>query len=437
MPLVSLTYDISSGSNTAASGTNAPSTAVTGTNGDISGTTFTLNETVDFTGVADDDSDVLWVDTPSGDRHLFRITAFNPSVAAATTLTVSESATSPETGDNWAVGGVRQHFWNDTSNSDVADMTSGWEMIFEAGTYTISNSVLPLVPTGGNLTDGRLIFRSSSGDPADVTWAAGTASVATIEPSGLADVELRGLTLTNTGSAAGARVIYGDNATTNILIKDCIISGPVALYLDGSCRITGINSEFTGTSTVADSASFHWASGRSVCYFNGCRFLSGAGHGAYVNTSTGFSSCAFLSCAFYDNDESGLRINAALQDALISIENCVFHDNAEDGIVIEGTPVVDSGPYAVINSAFTSNGGYGINYASAGSDDAARVILYADYNAYGNNTSGALNNAAAGPNDVTLTGDPYVDASTGDFTLDETAGQGAAMRDAGLGLSHS
>jgi hypothetical protein len=61
-PVIQIDSTNGSKSDTACSGAG-PSTAVTGTNGDVSGTTCTLNETKDFTGAADDGSDVLYIET--------------------------------------------------------------------------------------------------------------------------------------------------------------------------------------------------------------------------------------------------------------------------------------------------------------------------------------------------------------------------------------
>lgn len=81
---------------------------------------------------------------------------------------------------------------------------------------------------------------------------------------------------------------------------------------------------------------------------------------------------------------------------------------------------------AVLNNILVSNGGYGLNVVG-GSADA--VAAMADYNAFYNNTSGARNNLSAGTHDVTLTGDPFTSAAGDDFTLNSTAGAGAACKD--------
>jgi hypothetical protein len=85
------------------------------------------------------------------------------------------------------------------------------------------------------------------------------------------------------------------------------------------------------------------------------------------------------------------------------------------------------GPMVFIkNCILYGNGGYGI------SGDAAYTGNYMDYNAFGTNTSGARLNVAAGAHDVALSGDPFTNGASGDFSLDNTAAEGAACRGTGF-----
>ena len=70
-------YDASGGSD-GNGGTAAPATAKTNTTesqtiSTATSTTQTFSAAVDLTGVADDDTDAIWIDTPAGERKLFRI----------------------------------------------------------------------------------------------------------------------------------------------------------------------------------------------------------------------------------------------------------------------------------------------------------------------------------------------------------------------------
>jgi hypothetical protein len=107
----------------------------------------------------------------------------------------------------------------------------------------------------------------------------------------------------------------------------------------------------------------------------------------------------------------------------------VIHGNAGDGIYVDGENQEEN-TWLVCNNLITSNGGYGINAQTTWHEQGIF-----DYNAYYNNTSGLRNNLTAGPNDVTLTADPYTSESTDDYTLNATAGGGAACKDAGYGYN--
>jgi hypothetical protein len=110
----------------------------------------------------------------------------------------------------------------------------------------------------------------------------------------------------------------------------------------------------------------------------------------------------------------------------LNIINCDFHSNGSDAIKYSGS---DSFFNMVIqNNIFTSNGGYGINIYSLATTP---VILSIRNNAYYNNSSGTINGFTDGGGNQTLTGLPYNSAPT-DFSLNNTAGEGALCRNTGV-----
>ena len=88
----------------------------------------------------------------------------------------------------------------------------------------------------------------------------------------------------------------------------------------------------------------------------------------------------------------------------------------------------------LFNTIAVSNGGYGVNANNVTTPVSPWVgPLYGGAsNAYYGNTSGARNNFPSLPGDVTLTGSPFTNPSGGDFTLNNTAGAGAACKGAGF-----
>lgn len=115
------------------------------------------------------------------------------------------------------------------------------------------------------------------------------------------------------------------------------------------------------------------------------------------------------------------------------ILNNTIHGNGRDGVRFTSTLYPSQ---VVRNNLITSNGGYGLVGSSAAAVPAWEGT---DGNAYRANTSGARNLADGTPGtfalashtntqDVTLTADPYTNAAGGDFSLNSTAGGGAAAK---------
>jgi len=103
-----------------------------------------------------------------------------------------------------------------------------------------------------------------------------------------------------------------------------------------------------------------------------------------------------------------------------------IHGNASDGLSMTSAAAI--GSTIVANNIFYDNAGYGIN-ATVGSQALNdRLRTFIDYNAFGSNASGALNNLSAGGNDITLSADPFTNAAGDDFTLNNTSGGGASLK---------
>lgn len=105
------------------------------------------------------------------------------------------------------------------------------------------------------------------------------------------------------------------------------------------------------------------------------------------------------------------------------IQNNTLYSIGRDGVRHAGTP---NASHLVRNNIFASCAGYGLNYGSV----TPQGVTYP--NAYYNNTLGGRSANYAGgftlPSDVTLTTSPFTAAASGDFSLNSTAGGGAALR---------
>lgn len=141
---------------------------------------------------------------------------------------------------------------------------------------------------------------------------------------------------------------------------------------------------------------------------------------------TGFKGpSVFIGCVADSNDNDGFFYDFTFG---VRMTNCVSYGNGRDGVRFGHVNATDLA--AVRNCIFVSNGGYGINMSS-GSETMPETALI-NWNAFKSNTSGARNQVTAGDNDVTLSADPFTNAAGGDFSLNSTAGGGAACRAAGF-----
>jgi hypothetical protein len=120
------------------------------------------------------------------------------------------------------------------------------------------------------------------------------------------------------------------------------------------------------------------------------------------------------------NGTYGVRWNSS-DNSQFSILNSAIIDNVSDGYYVSQT---NNGPLISINNIWDSNGGYGINVVSGAGWQTLLVN-----NAFRNNTSGKYTGLfpSNGVGEIILTADPFTNRSTGDFTLNSTAGGGPLL----------
>lgn len=126
-------------------------------------------------------------------------------------------------------------------------------------------------------------------------------------------------------------------------------------------------------------------------------------------------------------------ITGATSDAIqmtghsLTAEHLTIYNIARDGIRSSASQAA-AGGLNVSNSIFDTVAGVAIDLTAAGSATAVQPNI--ENNAYRNNGSDRTGFAAE-DGAITLTGIPFTDAPNGDFTLNNTAGAGAACRAAG------
>jgi hypothetical protein len=184
----------------------------------------------------------------------------------------------------------------------------------------------------------------------------------------------------------------GDSTLNNVWVSGCT-SGTAAFDL--ASAVTCMYCAATGNSVPG----FIPASGnrsfisRSISANN-----AGATTDGYLLTSNGTQIQAVTESISYGNGRDGIRFSAA---AMATV--------------------------ALRNNILVSDAGYEINSTTTNFAGTVRALDW-DYNAMYNTGSGYVNQANIGAHDLMLTGSPFTNAAGLDFTLNNTAGRGAALR---------
>ena len=431
MAVVTLNYDASTGSDTLASGAG-PSTAVTGTATAGAGNIVNLSGSPDLSGVAVDD--VLWVASASGNRHLSRITAVDDGADTVTT----EDTLTLGAGVNFAIGGSRKTLEYDNTANDINDGKAGWRFSLGAGTYTmVGNGTHIFTPAAGTLADGPIEFVAASGAATKpvISWSNDFRlfNLATVQ----SNLTISGIALENTASASsGAVCVYSavDDVTYRVVTCDLLSYGR-CIDANKVTRLTVVGSDIESTNNAGIRVAAGTKGVVSNCWIHDCGrsgSVPNSGLAAlWDNSSTSGSGVSFIGNRVTDSAGYGMFSTSTGTEHLAQISNNVIYGSAIDGIAILGN--ARTSLVCFVNNIVSNNIGYGVNFLSG--TNPSSLTTYADFNAFWQNTSGHRNNISAGANDVTLTADPFVDAAAGDFTLNSTAGGGAACEDAGLGYN--
>ena len=434
-------YNSSTGSNTNPSDCVASSvgTSVTAS-GSASGTTITFSSSVNLSTCANNGSDWMWCATGTGNIHLFRITAFTGGLSTCTSVTVEPPIEADFSGAAWHVNGTRQSLESDTSNSDLNDWLVGWTAELD-GTF--------IMTTASTMQFGRNVSGQNTADaPAIKVVRSASASsrpvidVRTNNPlidvfGGMA-VYFEGIKVTSTtggGAASNIRIQFG-----GLTFVDCVLDAGVAtpsIFLQcqfSNRRMSLINCYVKGgTDYVVYGIDLTHPMHISNCWFD-CQGIHGATGALYMSPQSVVVTDTLITEAVGDGFLFEPAPDWAGSDTVMLAKNVTIADCGGDAFDLTVAQNADTNPNAIFqiyNCLMVGNGGYAINTDTEGSGIPDRGYL--DYNAFYNNTSGNFNETAlSGANDIILTVDPFTSASTRDYSLNNTAGGGAALRDAAL-----
>lgn len=272
----------------------------------------------------------------------------------------------------------------------------------------------------------RIVFEgytSTTGDGGRATISSGGSSASVLVHNGTADfVTMKNFVLTN----ATSECVKATANTDYLQFENC-------RFLKGS-----------STPSTAFSAGGYFLF-RNLSLVR-CE-ISGGFSGNGINGANGLyvEGCVIKDCG-------GDGINIGSYCSIITIKDSVIAGNGDDGIVVAGS----TGPLFFTGNTIDANGGDGIdihgsnnlmvvvrnnlitNHSGFG-DTGLKVgslvgttSLNCDYNGYYNNNPNTSGTDTSGAHDVLLTADPYTNAASDNWTLNTTAGGGAAARAAGF-----
>ncbi len=324
------------------------------------------------------------------------------SVVVGVSITVDRTCTSAAGASGTAkIGGALDSIATLVGPFTVAGMTA-WEKA--TGTDSIGSAVTFAQANGLRSVVSGYTTTRGDGGKATIQASAGSFVMITIPVSNA--VVFQNFIIDGNAQTSSTGVVIDGNGP---LMQNCKIM---------NCTDRGIR--YAANSQVAQV---------NACEVTACLVGIDGQRGIYMNcwvhacTGTGvqgsYDGAIFLNCIISDNTGAttdGALVNAAaVQTAVIG---CTIYGNGRDGIRVTGGNVA---AVPIFNNVSYGNTGKDINNLGA-----AGQLIFENYNAFVTST-----NVTAGPNDVTLSADPFVAKASNNFALNQTAGGGAACRDVG------
>lgn len=315
--------------------------------------------------------------------------------------------------------------------------------IKNTGSYTVT-ALLDLTKTNGNTSSGggpmRFIgYGTTRGDATKATWTTATNSTKLVTFHAGGGYVFRNITFTNTASVRDSGLFIGNNygITSNVVIENCVFDGFTRAIDCQDYTNNNVIAQLTVRNTEIKNCTVNGVeNGGGV--FTDCYIHSNTNMGM-VLTGAGSSTPTILNrCVIYNNGQYGVNWNGNRTAVFVVILNCAFVSNSQHGIKqSQGTN--PSVCWLIQNSIFYGNGWYGISTAEALGGSGQYTCFIGINNAFGANSSGNYEGdfswGGSVTGDITLTADPFTSKSTGDFSLNNTAGGGAALKAAGYQTS--
>lgn len=317
-------------------------------------------------------------------------------------------------------------------------LTAGMTLWIKVGTQTLTNPIV--LSNSGDSTNGPISWKGYDQVRGDHTANRPLITTSTnnkdLLQGALAGTNFRAWDNINWSSTAGTPaggITAGTNANASFwFVSNCKISG-CKYGIAGDLNTYGallyaafVNVEITGCTN-------HGVFASGNLEFSGCYIHGNTGKGIDVPAQPFASGSELISVensVIYSN-AGGIYVEAAagqsnIRGAVVRLRHSAIVSNTADGI----NNAIANGNLSIVsleNAIIYGNGGWGVNLTNP-----SGIVSVNRNNAYGSNTSGDRNNLAAGTSDVSLSADPFTAKGSHNFSLNSTAGGGAACKAVGF-----
>lgn len=307
--------------------------------------------------------------------------------------------------------------------------------VFLKGSRTLTATTTVLASQKGDVTNGRIVVEGFTTFPGALDGrtviTSATNSVALITCNANDYFDWIHLKLTHTAATRAAGFIFNTANSVKLRFIDCLFDGCSQAIVGGTasggglverCEVKNCTATAVSSISLAGAAYvknyIHDNAGDGISF----SFAVTDVIGNIITTNGRYG--------ILDNTGSGGAINA------YQIVGNTIASNVNDGIRMTGDVSPTSSAVNISRNILYNNGtggtGYGVNWTNCSAGEMSAMMLVNEFNAYGANATGTRNNMMPGFGDVALTGSPFVNTGTGDWSLDATAGEGAACRNVGF-----
>lgn len=244
---------------------------------------------------------------------------------------------------------------------------------------------------------------------------------------------------TNTATTRGDGINWTGSVTVNkLLLSNCTFDGCLnGVYVNLVSVFASLFQLWAERSTFKNctNSGIRWNNNiqGSQLYLDGCLIKSNTNNGVQLEGPTNVV-CIFLNTVIRSNGSHNIAADTAqgsYEDPFIRFDYSLCRDAGGDGIRLSGGGTAYPKLISMHNSIFWNNAGWNVNLDAvnfpSGAVAIGHILLGAD-NAMGAGGSGNFNNVQPLADTVTLTADPNTNASGDDYTLNNTAGGGAACQ---------